>query len=125
MDTNGGASDPGPDIRMSDVGIRDQLQQVHLDSIVEHDADRAGLPPAPADAVNLRIVVVESPGPFLAKRIIPVGPNSLVQAKGSGGNADEVQCRERDPRSYEADPSPRLLVDLPLIPEGLRQRSDH
>src|SRR6059058_1196704 len=68
-----GTGDPSPDVRVGDAGVRDQLQQAHLDAVIEHDADRARLPTAPADPLNFRISVVESPGPLLGNSGVPFG----------------------------------------------------
>jgi hypothetical protein len=39
MGTKGCTRNPRPDVGMSDVVIRNELQQVHLDAVVEHDTD--------------------------------------------------------------------------------------
>ncbi len=66
MGTNRCTRNPWPDVGVGDVVIRNELQQVLLDAVVEHDTDRARLPAPPADAINLGILVVEGPSPFLA-----------------------------------------------------------
>src|SRR5436305_1684390 len=112
-----GPCDPGPDVRVGDAGVRDQLQQVHLDAVVEHDADRARLPAAPADPLNFRISIVEGPGPLLGNSGVPFGPDPLIQAESPGRHPDQIQHWDGQPGARDADPPSRSLVEDAQVTE--------
>lgn len=123
MGAASGIRDPTPDLRVSDVVVPDQPQEIHLDPIVERDTDRARLPASPADPLNLRIAVVKRPRPFLAERGIELGSDSLVEPEGTGCNSHQVQHLDGQPGAHHADPPSRAWVEETCIPESLRHRS--
>ena len=124
MGAASGIRDTTPDVRVSDVIVLDQLQEVHLDPLVERDTNGARLSASPADSLDLRVAVIKRPGPLLAKRGIRIGSDPLVEPENTGRNPHQIQGSDGQSEAYDADPPSRARIEEAFVPESLRHRSN-
>lgn len=86
-----GACDTQPHPGLGEVVIRDHIELRHVRTIGENDAKRTRLSTAPVDALEIGVPLIERPCPGAAKLVVRAGADALVEAKGAGRGAGEVE----------------------------------
>src|SRR5262245_35983302 len=70
-------------------------------------------------------MIVKSPRPFLATRLVSDRADSLIETKDSGCKPDQIQNLERQSQPHDTDSPAGALVEKAAISKCLTDRAKH